>query len=111
MSKIDYDAPAGIYRSPRSISRSWRSCQRLTFTRFPSLAEAIKNAVEDKREPSGFISIETSDGDLDAVEIRRLYESAGFPLERRKRDPQRSSRKPATNPNRARRSAKRAGRD
>ena len=67
MSKIDYDAPAGIYRSPRSISRSWRSCQRLTFTRFPSLAEAIKNAVEDKREPSGFISIETSDGDLDAV--------------------------------------------
>ena len=86
MPDIDYDAPAGLFRSPRAVVGNWRRCQGLTFSRFSSLAAAIKNAVEGKPGSMGFVSIEMDDRDLDAAEIRRLYESADFPLMRDRRN-------------------------
>ncbi len=86
MPDIDYDAPAGLFRSPRAAVGNWRRCQGLTFSRFSSLAAAIKNAVEGKPGSMGFVSIEMDDRDLDAAEIRRLYESADFPLMRDRRN-------------------------
>jgi len=79
MSKIDFDAPAGIYGGTRKGAR----LQRLTFRRFPTLAEAIKHFVEETSGPRGFSYIELDEDRIDEAEIRRLYESAEFPLERR----------------------------
>src|SRR5919199_2030744 len=86
MPDIDYDAPAGLFRSPRAVVGRWRRCQGLSFNRFPSLAAAIKDAVEAKPGSTGFVSIETDHCDLDAAEIRRLYDSADFPLARDRHD-------------------------
>ena len=38
MPDINYDAPAGLFHSPRAVGGNWRRCQGLTFSRFSSLA-------------------------------------------------------------------------
>ncbi len=87
MSEIPYYAPAGLYHgTSRSFSRGGGG-RGLTFRRFPTLIEAIACAMETKAGPSGFVSIELDDRDLDADEIRRLYKSDEFALARSRRKP------------------------
>ena len=87
MSEIPYHAPAGLYHGIRKSFRRGGGGQGLTFRRFPTLIEAIACAMETKAGPSGFVSIELDDRDLDADEIRRLYKSDEFALARSRRKP------------------------
>jgi hypothetical protein len=81
MTKIDFEAPAGVYGSSGRKGPSRR--QGLTFRRFPTLAEAVKYAVEEQASHFAMTAIEVEDLRLDADEIRRLYDSPDFPLARR----------------------------
>ncbi len=87
MSVIPYHAPAGLYHGTRKSFKRGGGGQGLTFRRFPTLIEAIACAMETKAGPSGFVSIELEDRDLDADEIRRLYKSDEFALARSRRKP------------------------
>jgi hypothetical protein len=80
MVEVDFNAPAGLY-SGLSGRTNWRKGLRLSFRRFPTLAEAIKSAIEEN--PSAISHIEVEDDQIDADEIRRLYLSDEFPLQRR----------------------------
>lgn len=95
MSEIPYHAPAGLYHGTRKSFRRGGGGQGLTFRRFPTLIEAIACAMETKAGPSGFVSIELDDRDLEADEIRRLYKSDEFALARGRRKPRTRLRRPA----------------
>jgi hypothetical protein len=57
--------------------------RRFRYQRFPSAAEAVRFAIE--RMPAQVLAgaiIEAGDNRLDCKDIRRLYDSADFPLAR-----------------------------
>jgi hypothetical protein len=77
---FDYGLPAELFMAKRKG-------RRVGYRRFATAAEAIRFAVED------FPAIRTLDawmqvGDerFDSNEIRRLYDSDGYPLQRRTAD-------------------------
>jgi len=56
--------------------------QFLTYRRFETLAEAVKFTVEEVGTGAPYASIESGELDFKGDEIRALYESNEFPLER-----------------------------
>lgn len=80
MSDFDYTAPAEIY-----ACRGRGSNRRpVTYRRFDSCAEAIRFAIEEL-SPELLLGavLEVNEQRFDASEIRRLYESEPYPLQRR----------------------------
>ncbi len=78
MNKFDYSAPAELFPS-----RNRRVVSKVKYRRFDRAAEAIRFAVEELPEPQllgAYIEVET--GRLGHKDIRALYESADYPLER-----------------------------
>jgi hypothetical protein len=77
---FDYGLPAELFMgTPKSCLR-----QRLRYRRFKSAAEAIRFVVEDIpaiRTLSTWMQI--GDARFDEEDIRRLYESDDYPLQRR----------------------------
>lgn len=80
MKTIDFALPAELYASQgRSTSR-----RPVTYRRFTDTALAIQFAMESL--PAGMLPgtvVETGDDRLEAADIRQLYESEGYPLNRR----------------------------
>lgn len=88
MSAFDYDAEAELFPSK---SRSARR-QPVGYRRFSRAAEAIRFAIEDL--PAASLAgawLEVSEERFDAQEIRRLYEQADYPLQRRSEQPKDAS--------------------
>jgi hypothetical protein len=79
MDEIDFSAPAEIFASKsRGFSR-----RSMTYHRFPSMAEAIRYAVEVLSPETLYGTIMEVDGvRFGAAEIRRCYASADYPLQR-----------------------------
>jgi hypothetical protein len=63
--------------------RGRRPGKFLTYRRFDTLAHAVKFAVEELGTGAPYVSIESGELDFDGKEIKGLYESGEFPLERR----------------------------
>jgi hypothetical protein len=82
MTEIDYNAPAGVYEW-KTASRGFKRGRGLAFTRFLTLADAIKYVMEDLTEGSDCASIEVDGCDLDRAAIKQLYESEDYPMKRR----------------------------
>jgi hypothetical protein len=80
MVKIDFGAPAELFPSR---NRKVRSTVR--YRRFDRAAEAIRFAIEELPPPQLLgATIEVGEARLGHQNIRALYESEGYPLERRK---------------------------
>lgn len=80
MKPFDYSLPAELFMGKRKD----RSRQRLGYRRFATAAEAIRFAVEDfpaVRSLGAWMQV--GDERFDSDEIRRLYDRADFPLQRR----------------------------
>ena len=80
VSAFDYRAPAELYASASKTGK-----RPMRYTRFRSAAEAIKYAVEEL-PPELLIgsTLEVNEERFDGYGIRALYESANYPLRRRK---------------------------
>ena len=80
VSAFDYRAPAELY-----VSASKTGKRPMRYTRFRSAAEAIKYAVEEL-PPELLIgsTLEVNEERFDGFGIRALYDSASYPLRRRK---------------------------
>jgi hypothetical protein len=79
MEKFNYEAPAELFPS-----RNRKIAQKVKYRRFDRAADAIRFAVEELPEPlllGAYIEIE--DGRLGHKDIRALYESASYPLEKK----------------------------
>jgi hypothetical protein len=79
MQSFDFSAEAELFppRNRKFAGRQFR------YKRFETAADAIRFAVEDLPGEVLFGAIiEAADARLDAKEIRRLYESADYPLAR-----------------------------
>jgi hypothetical protein len=78
MEPFDYTAPAELFAC---LHRSKRAA--LTYRRFATSAEAIQFAIEELSPDllNGSV-IEVSEQRLEARQIRELYQSSEFPLER-----------------------------
>src|SRR5712691_169511 len=77
---FDYDTAAGLFEVQGRISRR-RSCG---YRRFDRAADAIRFAVEDlppKQLAGAYLEVDEARFDSNA--IRRLYDSAEYPLDRR----------------------------
>ena len=77
MSSFDYDAPAKLF--PAKV----RTGRRIHYRRFDTAAEAIRFAMEELPPPllaGAYLQVE--DERFAGEEIRELYESAAYPLER-----------------------------
>ena len=77
MSAFDYDTPAELF--PAKV----RTGRRLHYRRFDTAAEAIRFAIEELPAPllaGAYLQVE--DERFASEEIRELYESAAYPLER-----------------------------
>jgi hypothetical protein len=77
MSSFDYDAPAKLF--PAKV----RTGRRIHYRRFDTVAEAIRFAMEELPAPllaGAYLQVE--DERFAGEEIRELYESAAYPLER-----------------------------
>ena len=80
MSQFNYSAPAELFPS-----RNRKAPSKVKYRRFDKAAEAIRFAIEELAEPQllgAYIEIES--GRLGHREIRELYESAAYPLKRKK---------------------------
>ena len=78
MSKFDYTAPAELFPS-----RNRKIATKIKYRRFDKAADAIRFAVEELPEPlllGAFIEI--NEERLGHKDIRALYESEDYPLER-----------------------------
>jgi hypothetical protein len=80
MDAFDYAAPAEVFAC-RSRGSSPRP---VTYRRFDSGAEAIRFAIEDLPSDVLFGTVlEVGEQRFDASQIRKLYESDQYPLQRR----------------------------
>ena len=80
MVNFDYAAPAEVFAC-RSRGASARP---VTYRRFDCGAEAIRFAIEEIPPELLFGAVlEVNDQRFDAKEIRKLYDSGAYPLERR----------------------------
>ncbi len=80
MNNFDYAAPAEVFAC-RSRGSSPRP---VTYRRFDSGAEAIRFAIEELPSDVLFGTVlEVNEERFDAAQIRKLYESNAYPLQRR----------------------------
>jgi len=80
MAKFDYNASAELYPNRGRMSRR----QSFGYKRFPKAAQAIRFAIEDMPRAclvGAFLEVDEQRYGSD--DIRRLYESADYPLTRR----------------------------
>jgi len=77
---FDYNAPAELFPS-----RSRRARGPVAYKRFPSAAEALRYAIE-VLPASGLLgaTLEVNEVRFGHLEIRALYDDAGYPLPRQK---------------------------
>jgi hypothetical protein len=81
LTRINFNAPAEVYCGCRAGRGFFRG--KLTFHCFPTLAEAIRFAVEDLPQAGLGAYIETEEAHLEGDAIRNLYRSKAYPLKRR----------------------------
>jgi hypothetical protein len=80
MSDFDYRAPAEVFAC-RSRGSSPRP---VTYRRFESGAEAVRFAIEELPSDVLFGTVlEVNEQRFDAAQIRKLYDSKDYPLQRR----------------------------
>jgi hypothetical protein len=80
MHGFDYASHAELFSAKR---KNWRR-QPLDYKRFVRAADAIRFAIEEL--PPGLLNgtyLEVDEDRYESTEIRRLYESADYPLPRR----------------------------
>lgn len=75
---FDYSVAAELYLGGPKSSR-----QRSRYMRFPSIAEAIRYAIEElSGDTVRTIILEAGDTRYDVKAVRALYEASGYPLRR-----------------------------
>jgi hypothetical protein len=80
MANFDYAAPAEVFACKSRGS----SPRPVTYRRFASVAEAIRFAIEELPSDVLFGTVmEVNEERFDAGQIRKLYESKAYPLQRR----------------------------
>lgn len=72
----DYSAPAEVYATPG------RGARRMFYRKFPSLAEAVRFAIEDLPRSMKHPLAETDTARFEGAELRALYDAEDFPLPR-----------------------------
>lgn len=79
MTEFDYNAAAELFPTRRRLPRR----QPLAYRRFAQAAQAIRFAIEDM-PPESLVGafLEVDEQRYGCDEIRRLYESADYPLAR-----------------------------
>ncbi len=82
MNDFDYGAPAEIF----ACKSRGASPRPVTYRRFASGAEAVRFAIEELPAEVLFGTVlEVNEQRFDAAEIRKLYESGAYPLQRQPR--------------------------
>jgi hypothetical protein len=76
---FDFNAPAEVFTAKRVGMRA----QPVTYARFPTGAEAVRYAIERlEANKQARTIIESGDERYDNSAIRKLYDSAAYPLSR-----------------------------
>jgi hypothetical protein len=82
MSQDNFANSAEMFSNVRKMG--W-SRTPMKYRRFSNLALAVKFAVEDMDDDLHCVIIRTDNEDLTGAAIRKLYDSAAYPLERNER--------------------------